>query len=358
MADSIANGHGKSMAIWFPLKTTATTSPVVDLHFNLWRLDHRKQKAKKSSVLDLLDIGILISRPSDFNSVKFYLPINIERKDIEDLGPKFQNHSIATSIFNERLKVSTDQNNVIVLEGADNVVFCGVFRFPTTGNQISENDLEIDPEHEGTTFTITQTALTDACRTLKPGNKLYFRFRIKIPKVGFGTFVNAAVPHDRWLTSGMDVTEYLDFRLNQARNLHPGIARNLPLATLEPESSPLAEINRVDFLLAVGVTVDVVVGYPEFHKCRLLEKDLWKSYVDEAHLNNGLVVYHWRALSKDKKIIDFNAFVKLRLRLSGLGIIWRYLCFAVLIGVVGNSAYSLFALLGHPLKWLLHLLKP
>ena len=151
-----------------------------------------------------------------------------------------------------------------------------MFTFPETNGKISTSDLQITPEYEGTTFTITETALTTACRGLNHSDKLYFRLRIRIPKNGANTFINAAIPDDKWFTSGVDVTEYLDFRLNQARNLNKGISRHLP-AVPSPIASTPVRIERVDFLLVVGIDVDVVVGHPNFHKCRLLEKDLWKT---------------------------------------------------------------------------------
>jgi len=56
------------------------------------------------------------------------------------------------------------------------------------------------------------------------------------------------------------------------------------------------------------------------------------------------VIYHWKNEAKDGSLEDFNAFVKLRLRLSGKRIIWRYLLiaslFGVIVGVCGNTVYD------------------
>lgn len=338
MAAGIENGQGKSMAIWFPRNATGAGQPSVDLHFNLWRLGHRGQEADKKQPSDLLDIGILIKSPSDVDRVSFYLPTRIDRPDIVDLGPKFSDGALATGIFNEPLTATNGSpNSVIILEKAPHDTYCRVLCFPTSNNLISESDLEVRPEYDGTTITITSTALNTGAQG--SGEDLYIRLRITIPKNGANTFINAAIPEDKWFASGLDVTEYLDFRLNQPRNLNPGISRQM-VAAGSPTHVP---IKRLAFLLVVGVAVDVVVGHPSFHKCRLLERDLWKSYVDEAHLRKGMVIYHWRALT-DKHLEDFNAFVKLRLRLSGWRIIKRYLIIALLFGamagVLGNTFYD------------------
>ncbi|MBF0375056.1 MAG: hypothetical protein HQL39_16770 [Alphaproteobacteria bacterium] len=332
------------MAIWFPLKPPSATpiaGATASLHFNLWRLSHRGQEAERSAAPDLLDIGIMVSSPFDLAAVCFYLPIDVNYEDVEDLGPRFVSSALATGIFNEPLTASNGHpGSLTILDNAVPVRHCGVFNFPIAAGKISKTDLNIVHEYEGTTFTITNTAIDTACTGLNHGDKLYFRLRIRIPKKDANTFINAAVPNDKWFTSGVDITEYLDFRLNQARNLNPGIARHL--TTAPSATAPQVRINRLDFMLVVGVAVDVVVGFPVFHKCRLLEKDLWRSYVDEVHLRNGMVIYHWKDVPQSAALIDFNAFVKLRLRLSGWPIIQRYLyiaaIFGVIVGMVGNTA--------------------
>lgn len=352
MAVPAANGHGKSMAIWFPLKPPTAISaaagappaPTASLHFNLWRLGHKGQEADGSTTPDLLDIGIMASSPTELAEVSFYLPTEISYDDVEDLGPKFISYELATGVFNEPLTASNGhKGNLILLQNAASARHCGVFKFPTAGGKISANDLKITSEYEGTTFTITDTTLATACSGLDPNDKLYFRLRIRIPKNGANTFINAAIPDDKWFTSGVDVTEYLDFRLNQARNLNTGISRHLPVAPVAA-ALPSVRIGRLDFLLVVGVAVDVVVGHPNFHKCRLLEKDLWKTYVDEEHLQKGMVIYHWKDGLGTGHIVDFNAFVKLRVRLSGKRIIKRYLLIALLFGAIagvfGNLMYD------------------
>lgn len=335
MASSAANAQGKSMAIWFPLKEAASPQPSVELHFNLWRMGHSSQKLDKAQAPDLLDIGIMVTAPSGLNSVSIYLPIAISTSEIKDLGHLLFDDRLATGIFNEELD-ATNGPQVIILKKASGATHCRVVKFVNTHGQIPESDLEVREEFEGTTLTITSTALDAGIYGARPDEKVYFRLRITIPKNG--SFFSAAIPDDKWLTSGVDVTEYLDFRLNQARNLNPGISRRLT-------NAKSVRIARLDFLLVVGVAVDVVVGHPEFHKCRLLETDLWKSYVDEAHLQKGMVIYHWREVPpRSGQVVDFNAFVKLRLRLSGWRIIRQYLLiafvFGIIVGLFSNTLYD------------------
>lgn len=352
----MANGQGRSIAIWFPQKETPTgnpsvepsVKPSVELHFNLWRLGHGGQDTDKGYVPDLLDVGIMVTAPSKLASVSFYLPFPIENKDITDLGPKFADASLATGIFNDTITATNSPSeSVIVLKRACSTTHCGVLTFSTSGSRISESYINIKQDFDGSIITVTQEALDSGIRGIAQNDKLYLRLRITIPKNGADTFFNAAVPDDGWFTSSMDVTECLDFRLNQARNLNSGISGKMAAAN-SPTAVP---ITRLDFLLVVGVAVDVVVGYSNFHKCRLLEKDIWRYYVDEAHLKKGMVVYHWKKeKNDDNPLVDFNAFVKLRVRLSSWRIIKQYWVIAFLfggiVGVFGNTLYD-------GAKWLL-----
>lgn len=350
MAVLAASGHGKSMAIWFPLKTSAATTPSspqtpqppsAELHFNLWRFGHRGHQKDEAATPDLLDVGIMVASPSQLAEISIYVPIKIGPEHIVDLGELFSDATLAIGIFNESLTATNGQSHsVIILKKASGDTHCGVVKLPRSNNQIPTSHLSFRHEFDGTIITITSAALAVGVSGIVGGEKLYFRLRLTIPKNDSSTFINAAIPNDKFLTSGVDVTEYLDFRLNQARNLNTGIAQQMADAGW-PNAVP---IKRLDFLLVVGVAVDVVVGHPAFHKCRLLETDLWKSYVDKTHLQKGMVIYHWKDIPEKDPVVDFNAFVKLRLRLSDKKIIARYVIFAVLlgisVGVFGNTVYD------------------
>ncbi|WP_137104630.1 hypothetical protein [Azospirillum argentinense] len=338
------------MAIWFPLKAPAAATPSssqppqrpsASLHFNLWRFGHRGHEKDEAATPDLLDVGIMVASPGQLAEISIYVPIKIGPEHIADLGALFSDGTLATGIFNESLTATNGpSHSVIILKKASGDTYCGVVKFPRSNNQIAASHLKFRHEFDGTIITITSTALAMGVSGIAENDSLYFRLRLTIPKSDSITFINAAIPNDKFLTSGVDVTEYLDFRLNQARNLNTGIAQQMTDAGW-PKAVPTT---RLDFLLVVGVAVDVVVGHPAFHKCRLLETDLWKSYVDKTHLQKGMVIYHWKDDPKNDPVVDFNAFVKLRLRLSDRKIITRYFIIALLIGisvgVFGNTVYD------------------
>lgn len=83
-------------------------------------------------------------------------------------------------------------------------------------------------------------------------------------------------------------------------------------------------------------------SHSEWHKSRLLERQIWQDYVP-AGLDDGMVVYHWKKVFgevKDRRFASFSAFVKMQTRKSGGKIIGLYLLVAFLLGVVGSLTAS------------------
>ena len=116
---------------------------------------------------------------------------------------------------------------IVTLRRAQSHHHSDVFEFPISDGQVEETYLKIAKVSDGTLVTITSSALWDW--GAEPPRELdnrrrYFRIRITLPGNGANVFINSAIPNDRLLTSGFDVTEYLDFRINQARNLPTSIS--------------------------------------------------------------------------------------------------------------------------------------
>lgn len=144
-------------------------------------------------------------------------------------------------------------------------------------------------------------------------------------------FVEDIPVYDRFLLSGYDQIEYLDFRLNEARTLPTEVERRIssdqPLGT--------TRIKLVAFLTAVPVSSELSVANTEFHKMRLLEYAIWSAYA--PGLPRGMVVYHWKKSAPPSRSVDsFSAFVKLQTRHSGSETLLKYLLFAFAFGIFGN----------------------
>jgi hypothetical protein len=341
MESLITNSEqGKSAAIWFKAKLAPDGGVAsANIHFNFWRNSAQK---RKSTLSDFLDIGVLITNTSALESVCVFLPFKVDPDGIEDLGHLFAQAKIAIGVFNEGLicQSGARPRTFDLIRESNREHYCRIFSFKDDSDGIQDGYIEYTEEGGGTILTITSSALSQAAQNLTDGQKTYFRLRVNLPPLN--PFVRIIAPEDRWLLSGFESVEYTDFRINEARNLSEAIERLASKGARVP-------ITRVDFLLVVGVAADVTGGHKNFHKCRLLERELWDAYYDNGRkraIPEGMVIYHWKEAvgseSDVKEISDFGAFVKFRRRHSQIATyVWIALGLGAIGGVGGNALWAL-----------------
>lgn len=325
---------GRSIAIWADRKSKVIPAveteagAKLEVHFNYWHV--KSQKTTKATLTDFFDIGVMVHACGEISSLKIYLPVILDPKCIKDLGRLFSSADTASGIFNESLTSTTGpKSNYITLQSG-NKPFARVYIF-------EESELVILSNGNGTTVEIPESAINNCSSKIPDGTPLYFRLRFLIPKENGGPFSRVIRPTDSWLLSSFDYTEFLDFRLNEARNLPVTINQKLNQAKPIP-------ICRIDYLVVVGEAADVYGGV-EANKKRLLENELWQEYTKSASsspLSDGMIIHHWKKISneKGKDIGDFSAFIKLKIRRSGRSLVWRYLLVVALIGCLGSILAS------------------
>lgn len=280
----------------------------------------------------------MLSNAGATGSACIYLPFRITDADVTDLSPMLKEAAIATGIFNTHLTAanSSDNNRSISLsESATGKFFAVVHSFASNGKTLDESELKVKECNGGSIIEITRAAIARASKGLETDQPSYYRIRLCLTGAASCAFVKTITPTDKTLLSGFDSTEYIDFRLNQARNLPDQVQRIM--ADAWRGSTP--NFKRVDFLLVMGVAADLVGGH-EIHKHRLLEADLWKNYLgrgDSNVLPEGMVIYHWRKKAEDgSSLDDFNAFVKFRFRKSDAHTVKSYMAAAFFIGAIGS----------------------
>lgn len=329
-----SNLGGRSIAIWADLKSGPTISAIpqsatkLEVHFNYWHV--KSQKAVKGKAVDFFDIGIMAYSCEKLSRIQIYLPTNLEAASITDLGSLFSDAITASGIFNESLAVTTTQNSNHVILQNGNALFARVYIF-------EKNEIRVSPAGSGTIVEIPQTAITNGCTGNTTNTPLYFRLRVLIKTENGGPFSRTIRPADSWLLSSFDYTEFLDFRLNEARNLPILISQKVRQSNPPP-------ITRVDYLVVVGEAADVAGGV-DANKKRLLENELWQKYTASASaapLPDGMIIHHWKKLSNDESVSigDFSAFIKLKIRRTGRSLVWRYLAVVALIGCLGSLMAS------------------
>ena len=322
--------ENNTIAIWCEEAADHKTS--VELHVNLWHFSDKHH-------VDFFDLGIMPDDPNALQCIKVFLPIQVAPKEVKDLGPTFRFIEIAQGIFNETLSCNHSANGKCVELHEENSAYCQVHIFSQDGDNIDEDELTLKSQANGTLLTITQQALKSLGSQSSDVVRGYFRLRI-IPysrtALPFLTVIN---PKDRAWNSGFDIIEYIDCRINEARTLPLSIED-----AFRASEHGVAKTRLIAFLAVVPVAASVTSSHAEWHKSRLLEKQIWERYVPDG-LQDGMVVYHWKKNFdeiKDKRFAGFSAFVKLQTRKSTRTIIGLYLSLAIFLGIVGSLTANLF----------------
>jgi len=338
--------NGRSVAIWGEAKDTSERlheETLLNVHLNYWHI--RSQKAKADGAQNFLDVGIMVYGPAQLSHLCLYVPFDVSIADLEDLGPRFAQSLVASIVFNENLRTESyhKSNFIELLHDHDGSLHSRVYRFAKGQNEApSQNEMALVQEENGTIIKICQSALSKGSADLPAGRPLYFRIRVRVAEKQGARFIRTIKPVDAWLLSSFDNTEFLDFRLNEARNLPDGIMHKMSPAATNNAQVP---ITRVDFLVIVGEAAEVADGV-ECNKKRLLESELWDTYTKSKvgckdGLSDGMVIYHWKKTTPNfSDIGDFSAFIKLKLRRSGFSLVCRYLFVIAIIGCLGSLIAS------------------
>lgn len=319
-----------TIAIWCE-KTEKDHDTAAEFHVNVWHFSRKDQS-------DFFELGIMPEDPNSIECIRIFIPVQLTYDEIEDLGPKFKSIEVAQGIFNETLSSTTSDDGRCVELREDERIYCLVHVFSMDGTAIDEDELVMRVQAEGTVLTITRQALTSLGRRPTKGTG-YFRLRI-IPKSKEMTpFLAEIKPKDRAWNSGYDVIEYIDCRMNEARTLPTSVE-----ATFKSARYGVAKTRLIAFLAVIPIASSVTSSHTEWHKSRLLEREIWEAYVPHG-LDNGMVVYHWKKIFddiQDNRLVGFSAFVKTQTRKSDRVIIGIYVTIAFLIGALGSFAASLF----------------
>lgn len=331
----------KSIGIW--CTPVPGADPIkIEVHFNYWRIrSHSKWWHSFSSLwgdnsgADFVEVGVMVEDVRQAEKLHIFIPMLLSHDQICDCSPYFNNNDIVQGIFNEPLKARYEPgpSGPLVLRRGNSHIYCRMHNFAVRPGTkiIVSRELNVRPFGGGTICTI-ESASIQACRASNRKSRAYFRLRFRIStKPNENPFVKDIPVFDRFILSGYEHVEYLDFRLNDARTLPTAVETRMA----NDQSPGATIISLVAFLTAVPVSAALSVTHTAFHKMRLLENDIWTAYADG--IPDGMVVYHWRKKGTlTKPIDDFSAFVKLQIRLSGMQILIKYLIFALVFGVFGN----------------------
>jgi hypothetical protein len=321
------------------------TSPntEVELHFNYWSL---KEKRKWYSPLRLLpenkgkirylDIGVRITNASDSESVNFYLPFEITSMVYRhELGEKIcKNNELISAVFNCPIESISPQRST---------AYCDIdfsqkkderpIRF-FTQLEVSSKGVKIEPittekRHKGCVITFPKSIFEHT-----EGRDSYFRFRIELSQSDEKSILNVDKPFFRAVTNDHEVSEIVDFRINETRNLPVEVSKQLTSS---------ASLKKIHFFLIRDSRSEHKMSDANYKRCRILENDLWGEYLEldperkARKFDDPMLIYHW--VSSDKNGIDhFATFSKF----SSKPIRWPQMWAVIFVSLLTGFAASFF----------------
>ncbi|MBB1397142.1 hypothetical protein [Pseudoalteromonas sp. SG44-8] len=312
----------------------------ISLHINYWHFSVDSEKS------DVLDIGLMLPKIEAVEELCLYLPIKLKENEILDITSLLKHNEISTAIFNENLSSQQygTKDHYKLLKG--DKYFCSLRSFLKNDiNNGEEFGFRSAAGDDGVIISIKSEAIEKALPDKNGDGKAYFRLRVILDsKDKKDIFIRKDLPKDKYFVSGFEVTEYIDFRINETRLLPQSVQEEIE----HLQGRDIIPVNRIDFLLATTPGADIKISGTSFHKSRYLEPNPWKKYLENGPedirktIETGMVVYHWKSVAKlDKPIEDFLAFVKLRIRLSQSKKIAFYFLWVIVLGGVGSLLASL-----------------
>ena len=312
------------IAIWCSRKSHEQDnlpSNSLECHFNLWML--KNVNARRLQKLDcFLDIGIRLSHAEDLSHVNIFIPDELDRSNIQDLGLAFKEKAeLVSAVFNEDWGVlARAQEKTIEVQRADKTPLFDIYMLDL------ERDVVVESQFDGSTIRIRIP------EHLK-NRDYYYRIRLKCAFVDQIGYIYSR-PANSILEGAFFQTALVDFRLNEKRNLP-----NSLLEIIRQEGE--IRFSKTHFFLMREASDDYIFAHKS-PRGRQLEKDIWKAYVGEGYLFERITAYHWK---DDQQHGNFSVFIKfrsfhcgLRTILIAIGLILLVGCLA---GLLGNLLYSL-----------------
>lgn|GEM_PF-3673067 len=290
------------------------------LHLNLW--EHGSET--------FLDVGLLVPRACTYERLRFYFPWRLPDVPAEDLLRKINDASSVASIFNESWTVMKKGNSdhAVVSDSSSNRPLFELASL--TDCMVSESDSE-----HAHCVELDLARLFE--RATAPCPAAYVRFRVfEVPTAFYSVGQDQG---DAGLVSSWTKTDDLDFRLNVRRGAPPDMERRV---------GAFAEFSKVHLFLMRDRRYELAFQDAAFKACRSLEDEaFWANYsatVKEPPASalkhiKSCFGYQWskRAVSREEPVNEFRILARFRrTELSK----WRFICYVIVLGALGNGAWE------------------
>lgn len=299
-------------------------TPSFAIHINFWSETIRIKRK-----IPYFDIGVKISKFKSIDTMVFNCPFIVEKTDIEDLFPKLKDEHNANSIFNDEGKVSNTSKYSTYEYVNKKYEKEKFFLIPLDDKLFS---LEGDDKNTSIKIDVSQY-----CKNInKHGEEdkdiqdAYIRFRIKSPQLKENIYFDSE-PIDRSFNSAFSGTRFIDFKINEKRNIDGRI-----IDELEEKQFRFAKIDKIHFLVIEPASYEINAFTDSKMTCRELEKDIWNDYFGERidDSKGRILIYHWVLFEENICLVSVK-YSKMN-KTSLLG----YTLIALALGVCGSSIPS------------------
>lgn len=271
----------RSFAVWFESENDEKKC-MLEFHVNLWKKSERKP-------VYFFDFGLMIDDIKEIQSIFIYCPFELKKNQIKDLGSIISSNSLANAIFNEDLTTTMGKPNRMLVEreGKEKFIVYSI----EVENQINLTNFTKDDNVEGDKGGTIIKLDIKSIKVEESLTKYYFRFRIK-SHIEELSFVNNHIKGVSVLNNSFTNTEVIDFRLNDTRSFRESLKERFA-------DGKKFDIESIHYLILRNEN-DSIIHHGDTVHSRILEKTLWKDYIDEDIGN--IIAYHIK-----KKAINSNS---------------------------------------------------
>lgn len=331
----------RSFAIWYDSDITDAIDIKASVHVNFWsQIPYKNHKN-----LYFLDFGIMVSDISKLNRINVYVPFEICKSDIKDLGSKISNSTLVNAIFNEDYTVTSGISKHCIVRSKNNDTSFVIYAL----NESTEINIEncrrskCRPDNPDNNKDLIGSIIVLDIKKL-PENKVeslqnlvkyYFRIRVQVAKEKFG-LISKELRNNNPLNNAFEGLELIDFRINDVRSCCEEVRERIAVGGK-------FKFEAMHFL-AMREMNDSLIVEGDNYTCRLLEQDIWNHYID--NFEDNMLAYHFKVKSNQisdgnvKYVDSMTLLLKFRYKRIKKIVTLMYFAITVAIGLFINFIYE------------------
>ncbi len=317
----------RSFAVWYNAGKERKNNKAT-IHINLW--DKKSYDDKRYC----FDIGVLVENLEGIDFINIYVPFDINKEAIKDLGAIISNNGLVNAIFNENYKTTKGEPKRLTVNKTEDKEAFIIYSL--------EKDKQIILESCKRNNMSPGTIIKIDIRELKLDAILRYYFRIRVEvKSSLIHMINNEIKGVSLFSDHFTNTEIIDFRINDIRSCSEELREQY-------EKGRKFDILAIHYLILRNAN-DIMINYGEKISSRMLENNIWSDYIDGA--DDNLIAYHIKEKAKGtdsekpKYVKDFSDLTRFRYKKGTNGILAIYtivvIGFGAIGGIVGNFFYDL-----------------